>query len=196
MPNDGDAAAAVDVVVPASPPPATGRRWFRRPCASWCLATFLACCLGWVVAFALVDTHNRAAFFAVYPAFAFGGGGSSSGSAGGAAAAAAVQTAMSGEDGAMLFTYLGVFYLVAGAGTLLFLSAGVQLPVPRPSLVRPLPSKLLPWTGEHWTPAEVAAVGIFLAVQIAVVASHLVSEVDPGGAYEPRAPACGDRFYM
>ena len=116
---------------------------------NWILAIFVFSILSWVNIWNILAAHTKVARDKIYPFFE--------------------STYFPKKAGARVFTFLGVFYILAGAVSLFCLSCGMHLPKPMPFMVRPLHF----FTGENWTIFELFVLGVFVSVQIAIIITRV-----------------------
>lgn len=119
----------------------------------WLLAFLIFSILAWVFLFTILSNHTDVARDKIYVGLE--------------------SKYFEDKTGARVFTYLGVFYLVAGVVTLSFLSLGVRLPNPTATMVRKF---RLPFTGSYWSILDLSALSLFFCVLIAVVITRAVEK--------------------
>jgi ferric-chelate reductase len=124
-----------------------------RSVLNWLLAAFVFAVLAWIGTFNIMSAHTNFFRYKIYPAFE--------------------STYFENKAGARVFTFLGLYYMTAGAVVLCCLARGIHLPKPSPFMVRSL---RLPLTGEYWTVLEVCILALFMGVQIAVIITRGVNK--------------------
>jgi predicted ferric reductase len=117
----------------------------------WLLAFAIFAVLSWVGIFTVLGTHTDVVRDDIYPGLS--------------------SKYLEEKEGARIFTYLGVFYIVGGIVSLGFLSGGVRLPKPTPKMAR---SFRLPLLGEYWSVLELCALIIFVLVQVATITTRVM----------------------
>ena len=115
--------------------------------AQWVLALFIFATLFWVSLWTILAAHTDIARDKIYPALE--------------------SSYFPDKAGARIFIYFGLFYIVAGAVILAFLSQGIHLPKPT---YRQVALYKLKGTGEYWSTQEIFALAIFVIVQIITIA--------------------------
>ena len=120
---------------------------------NWSLAAFAFAVLAWLATFNILGAHTDSWRYRIYPAFE--------------------STYFHERDGARVFTFLGVYYMIAGAVILACLALGIHLPAPRPWLAR---SIRLPMTGAYWTVLGLCMLSLFVGVQAAVIVSRVTNK--------------------
>lgn len=115
--------------------------------AQWLLAAFIFSTLSWTGLWTILAAHTDIARDKIYPALE--------------------STYFPDKAGARIFTYFGLFYLVAGAVTLSFLALGIHLPKPK---YGQMALYKLAWTGEYWSMLEILGLAIFASIQIVTIA--------------------------
>jgi hypothetical protein len=111
---------------------------------NWLLFLFIAATLSWVALWTVLSAHTEVARKVIYPFFS--------------------SEYFPDKTGARVFTYLGVFYLLAGAVSLLALYMGVRLPKFNWHLLRSFHM-----LGDYWTLGDMLPIIAFLATQMATV---------------------------
>jgi predicted ferric reductase len=125
----------------------------RSSFLNWLLAVFVFAVLAWLGIFNIVGAHTDIWRYQIYPTFE--------------------STYFEGRSGARVFTFLGVYYIIAGAVSLSCLGLGIHLPTPKPCLVR---SYHLVLTGEYWTILEICMLALFVGMQIAVIITRAANK--------------------
>ena len=154
----------------------------RSPFLNWLLAAFTVGVLSWIVIFNVAGAHTNVGRYKIYPAF---------------------QSKYFDDDksGARIFTFLGLYYIIAGTVILSCLAyGGIDLPKPRPlwlvsttrpvrwcSSVRCCNTSSRRRSGEgnggsssssttYWTVLELIMIFMFVSMQIAVVITRGVNK--------------------
>lgn len=132
----------------------------RQFLGKWLFAALIFAQLSWVGIWTILASHTDAARDKIYPALE--------------------STYFPEKAGARVFTYFGVFYLIAGFTSLLSLVQGNN--VQGNNVCKPTPTVLVrkyKLCGEYWTLLEVCALVVFVAIQVATIVTRVELKFKP-----------------